>query len=103
MGLPLKHPVVILNGIALMLSIFYVVIMVSLHIPSGLHPYFTAIAGSLAAGLIAIAVISRSSGKAGLVVGYALTAENLFLGGGFALSAISYFTGPNSILWHLTH
>jgi hypothetical protein len=102
-GLDWKHPAVILNGIALVIDIFYVLIMILvLHIPDGLHPYYKTLGGGLTFSGVALWCISEP-GKANMVVGYLLTGLNLFVSCVFVLVVISYRTGPDSLLWHMMH
>ena len=102
MGLPYKHPAVILNVISVTLIAFNIAVRTGLHVSSGTHPLYLTMAGSVIVAAMALYALSQSS-KAGVIVGYVLTAEHFFAGVVLGLSAISYFTGPGSILWHLSH
>jgi len=98
-GLDWRHPAVILNGVALAFDIFYVVMTLVLHIP---HPYYRILLGCLIFAGYALACIS-ASGKTSMVVGYLLTALNLFASCVFVLTVVAYRAGPDSLLWHLIY
>jgi hypothetical protein len=100
-GLSWKHPAVILNGIAILISVCYVVVMtLVLHVPDGIHPYYKAVGGVITFAGLALWNIAEFK-KSNTVMGYFLTGVNLFASFFLILIAVSHVTGPDSVLWHM--
>ena len=100
-GLPLAHPVVLLNGMAVVLSGIHLTVILSIHLPSGMHPYYRAIIGAVMLSGLAIWCRTSSWSSPATVVTYAVTTLNLMFGLFWFLAGIAYVVGPRSFLWRL--
>jgi hypothetical protein len=101
-GLPVKHPAVILNGLALILEVMYVILAVWVRgLPSGQSIYYRAPLGGAIMAAMSLYCISESNSLVNLLVGYAMAVLNLFLAVGLFVIAVAWLIGPNSLLWRL--
>lgn len=100
-GLDWRHPAVILNAISgVLYTIYFVMAIAVLELPHPRFPYAISIMG--AAVMCALAIKATAEGdKGSVIVGYSLTALNVFASCGSALIIVSYLAGPESFLWHL--
>ena len=103
-GLSWKHPALILNGFAVILDVFYIVMMAAvLNVPADVHPYYRIILVGIGLSGLAFWCISEADTLVKIIIGYMITALNICFGCIFALISLSYLTGESSELWHLMH
>jgi len=100
LGLPLRHPVIILNAVSAVLFTFYFVMAITrLDMP---HRYPYPVSALGAAAICILAVKATAEGDTGSTrVGYALTALSIITSCGDVLTVVAYLMGSSSGLWHL--
>jgi hypothetical protein len=64
-------------------------VTVVIDVPSGDYPYYRLILVGAVLSFLAVWYLSEANTKASIIVGYALTAMNLFASGVFVLTTVS--------------